>query len=379
MSRPIPEGDTPVPKVKDVIAAMERIAPARLAEPRDRERIGLHSGDPETPVRRVALALDATLPAIEAAVKMRAEMLIVHHPRFYGGIRNLVAADPAGRRGVAMVRRNLAVFSAHTNLDVAPGGTNDLLAETAGLRDPRIVEPLHAERLLKLTVFVPASHVEQVRRALDDAGAGAIGNYSGCTFRARGTGTFRCGTGTTPFQGKPGSFEEADEFRLETVFSEELRERVVSAMFKAHPYEEVAYDLYPILGQGNVYGFGRVSELAKAETVAGLAARMAAATRSTQTQYSGLPGRKVRRVAVWAGAGVPVETLCGCGAEAAIVGEVGYHDIETFMDNGMSVIPLGHGFSEELVLKPLAGRLRREVAGVEFKVAGIGFISLRNV
>lgn len=368
-----------MPKIEDVIAAMEKIAPSRLADPRDRERIGLHAGDPKDRVRRVALALDASLAAMDAAAKMGAQMMIVHHPRFYAGIRNLVAADPAGRRGVEMVRRKLAVFSAHTNLDVAPGGTNDLLAEAAGLNDAKVVEPLHVERLLKLAVFVPASHVDKVMRALDQAGAGAIGNYSGCTFRTRGTGTFRCGPGTKPFLGKPGSREEADEFRLETVFGEDIREEVVAAMLKAHPYEEVAYDLYPLLGGGKVYGFGRVGELVKAETVGALAARMAAATRSTQTQYSGRSGRKVTSVAVWAGAGAPVDTLSSCGAEAVIAGEVGYHDAETFMDNGVSVITLGHGFSEELALGPLAARLRRAVPGVEFKVAGKGFIAMHNV
>lgn len=365
--------------VSDVITAMERIAPSRLADPRDRERIGLHAGDPGARVRRVALALDASLAAMDAATKMGTQMMIVHHPRFYGGIRNLVAADPAGRRGVAMLKRGLAVFSAHTNLDVAPGGTNDLLAEAAGLRNARVVEPLHAERLLKLAVFVPAKYVEKVMRALDRAGAGAIGNYSGCTFRARGTGTFRCGPETKPFQGKPGSFEEADEFRLETVFGEELREQVVEAMLGAHPYEEVAYDLYPVMGQGAVYGFGRVGGLPKGETVGVLAARMAAATRSTQTQFSGRAGRRVSRVAVWAGAGVPVDLVSSCGAEAVIAGEVGYHDVETFIDNGVSVITLGHGFSEELVLGPLAARLRRGVPGVEFKIAGRGFVAMHNV
>ncbi len=368
-----------MPTVGDVMDAMERIAPRRLAEERDRERIGLHAGDPGSPVTRVALALDASLAAMEKASAMGAEMLVAHHPRFYGGIRNLVAADPAGRRGMEMLRRGLAVFSAHTNLDAAPGGTNDRLAEITGLRDARVVEPLHVERLLKLAVFVPVPHAEKVMRALDGAGAGAIGNYSGCTFRARGVGTFRCGEGTKPFQGKPGSFEEADEFRLETVFGESIRERVVEAMLAAHPYEEVAYDLHPLLGGGRTYGFGRAGELPKAETVGALAARLARATRSTQTQFSGRPGRKVRRAAVWAGGGAPVDALSACGAEVVVAGEVGYHDLETFGDNGVSVVTLGHGFSEEPVLEPLCGRLGREVPGAAFAVLGAGLVSMRNV
>lgn len=380
-----------MPTVKDIMDAMERIAPRRFAETRDRERIGLHAGDPAAAVTRVALALDATLGAMAAASDKGAEMLVVHHPRFHGGIRNLVEADPAGRRGLEIIRRGLAVFSAHTNLDAAPGGTNDCLAAAAGIVDPRVVEPLYVDRLLKLAVFVPKSHVETVRDALDRAGAGAIGNYSGCTFRTPGTGTFRCGKGTKPFQGTPGSFEEADEYRLETIFEESLREKILAAMMNAHPYEEVAYDLYSLAGGGldgggnstanggTVYGLGRAGDLAKAETVESLARRLAKRTKSTQTQFSGKAGRKVRRAAVWAGGGAPVDLLSATGAEVVVAGEIGYHDVETFGDNGVSVVTLGHGFSEELALEPLAERLGREVPGARFFVAGTGCISMRAV
>lgn len=363
-------------KIKDVIAAMEQIAPPALAM--DGDPIGLHAGNPENRVKRVALALDASLKALEAAKKVRAEMLLVHHPRFYRGLASLAETDPAGRRGAAIVRSGVAVYSAHTNLDMALGGTNDVLAEIAGLKEWELVVPEREERLIKLAVFVPAAHVEEVRRAVCDAGAGAIGKYADCTFRSRGTGTFSCGEGTKPYQGRPGSFEEADEYRLETVFGEFSRQRVLSAMLKAHPYEEAAYDLYPLAGQGKRYGFGRIGTLPRKENLAALAARMAKATCSTMTQYAGKPRMPVRRLAVWAGAGVDVSGLTSCGADAVIAGEMGYHDIESFLDCGIGVITVGHGFSEEPVLRPLALKLAKMVSGVEFRIAGKGFIAMRN-
>lgn len=368
-----------MPTVRDVIRAMDSIAPPLLAMEGDRERIGLHAGCPDKTVKRVALALDASLPALDAAKAMRADMLIVHHPRFWVPIKNLVDSEPSGRRGVRMVQSGLAVYSAHTNLDVAPSGTNDQLAAAAGLSQPEIVEPVYRERLLKLAVFTPAAHVEKMVKALDKAGAGAIGNYSGCTFRSRGTGTFRCGENTNPFQGRAGSWEEADEFRIETIFGELSHDCVLAAMLAAHPYEEPAYDVYPVLGTGKVFGLGRVGELAKAENVRDLAGRIAEATRSTETRFSGKAVRKVKRIAVWAGAGAPLERFIACGAEAVIVGEAGYHDVESFDDAGISLITVGHGRSEELVLKPLAGMLKGRVRGVEFKVAGQGFISMTNI
>lgn len=364
-------------KVKDVMAAVEVIAPRSLAL--DGDPIGLHAGDPEKRVKRVSLALDAGLNALDAAGKMRAEMLLVHHPLFYRGLSSLVESDSSGRRALAIVRSGITVYSAHTNLDLAVGGTNDVLAGITGLREWELVVGEREERLLKLAVFVPADHVEMVRRAVCAAGAGAIGKYADCTFRSRGIGTFSCGEGTKPYQGRPGSFEEADEYRLETVFGEFSRQRVVDAMLRAHPYEEVAYDLYTLSGQGRQYGLGRVGELPSRETLATLAARMAKATGSTMAQYAGKPGMLVRRVAVWAGAGVDVHALSACRPDVVIAGEMSYHDIETFMDVGIGVVTLGHGFSEEPVLPPLAARLRKMVTGVEFRVVRKGFISARNV
>lgn len=365
--------------VKDIIRAMEEIAPPALAMEGDREKIGLHAGDPDAKVSRVALALDASLPALEAAKKMKAQMLVVHHPRFWAPIRNLVDTDPSGRRGISIIRSGIAVYSAHTNLDVAPDGTNDQLSRAAGLVAPEVLVPVFKEKLFKLTVFVPASHTEKMVKALDKAGAGAIGKYSGCTFRARGVGTFRCGEGTNPFQGKPGTWEEADEFRIETIFGELIQDTIIAAMLAVHPYEEPAYDIYPVMGTGKVFGLGLVGELPAGESVQALAARMAAATYSTETRYSGKGTRKVRRIAVWAGAGAPISQLAKNGVDAVVTGEVGYHDVELFMDNGIAVIALGHGWSEELALKPLGSALVAKIRGINVKVAGRGFISMMNI
>lgn len=363
--------------LKDVISAVERIAPPCLAM--DGDPIGLHYGRLGAPVRRVAMALDASIAAQEMAVFRKADLLLVHHPRFWGGLKTLRQDNVSGCRAAFMAEHRLAVYSAHTNLDAAPGGINDLLAEVVGLQFPEVVEAHRVERLIKLAVFVPATHVEKVRKAICAAGAGAIGNYADCTFRVRGVGTFSCGEGTHPYQGKPGSFEEADEYRLETIFGEYDQDRILAALLQAHPYEEVAYDLYPLLGQGRRYGFGRVGNLPGRETVAALASRLAKATGSGMVQYSGRPKRPLSRVATWAGAGANVEALSTCGADAVVAGEISYHDVETFMDRNMAVITLGHGYSEEIILKPWAAKLRKLAPGVEFKVLPRGLISMTNV
>ena len=362
--------------VQDVILAMNAIAPPALALEGD--PIGLHSGTLSKRVRRITLSLDASLWAVESAVKNKADMLVVHHPRFYRGVATLADGDATGRRATAIARSGLAVFSAHTNLDLAEGGTNDVFAAATGLVNPEIVKVEKRERLMKLAVFVPETHVGTVLEAVCGAGAGHIGNYSDCTFRSRGTGTFRGGENTKPFIGKPGGREEADEFRLETVFGEYSSKRVLDAMREAHPYEEVAYDLYALEGEARRYGLGRVGDLPKGENLLALTRRLSRIFHSGMAQYHGRAGRKVSRVAVWAGGGVDVGAVTGCGAEVLVAGELGYHDLETLADSGMGVITLGHGHSEEMVLKPLSGRLGKMLPGCRIDIAKTGLISMRN-
>lgn len=366
-----------MPTVKDVIDAMETIAPSILAV--DGDPVGLHAGSPNRRVQKIMVALDASLAAIEEAEQYRADMLVVHHPRFYRGLSTVADTDASGRRAAAIIRSGIAVYSAHTNLDMAEGGTNDLLAELAGLTETEIVKVEKCERLLKLAVFIPETHMDKVLKAVCGAGAGHIGKYSDCTFRTRGTGTFRGGKNTKPFLGKPGVLEEADEYRLETVFGEFDAPRVIAAMLKAHPYEEVAYDLYPLLGGVNRYGFGRVGALPKRESLAKLAARMAKATASRMAQYHGIANTSMSRVAVWAGAGVDVKAVLASRADVIVAGEIGYHDLETFIDGGMAVITLGHGHSEEPILKLVSRALRQILPECEVKVGATSHIAMRNV
>ncbi|MDR1533643.1 MAG: Nif3-like dinuclear metal center hexameric protein [Planctomycetota bacterium] len=364
-------------RVGEVVEAMEGIAPPALALAGD--GAGLQAGDPGAKVGRILVCLDASLPALARAGGMGAQMLVSHHPRFYRGLDSLAGDRPAGRRAAALAASGLAVYSAHTSLDLAEGGVNDCLARAAGLEGAGVIKPEKRERLVKLAVFVPAERVEEVRAAVCRAGAGAIGKYSECTFRTRGTGTFRCGPETKPFQGRPGSFEEADEYRLETVFGEFSAPRVVAAMLAAHPYEEVAYDLYPLRGTARVYGFGRAGSLPGPEPLAKLAARLARVTASRMTQYFGRPDRPVRRLGVWAGGGLDVGAALAAGVEALAVGEIGYHEVEDLADAGVSLVVLGHGCSERPVLRPLARRLRAALGNrVKVDVMPDAGFSLRN-
>ncbi len=341
-------------RIADVIEIMNRLAPPELALPDDPN--GLRTGRADWPVRRVLVALDVSAKAVAEARRRKCQLLIVHHPPFYRGLRNLAESAGEGELAAALVRAKLAVFAAHTNLDTAPGGVNDALAEAAGLRETRPLAIHYRERLLKLAVFVPESHLTEVREAVCDAGAGQIGEYSNCTFRVAGTGTFRGSDATNPFLGQAGKFEEAAEWRLETILPESLRPGVEAALRAAHPYEEPAYDFY-LLADTRPAGLGRVGELPRPVKLGELARKLKKACRAPAARGLGDPQRSLRRLAVWSGGGCPAETVIASGAEAVVLGEMRHHELELYRAAGVGVIELGHGPSEEVVLPGLAANL----------------------
>ncbi len=356
-------------RVRDVMAMMERIAPAWLAAEGD--RVGLHAGDPARKVRRVLVALDATQTAVRAARERKCQMIVTHHPRFFRPLETLDESTPMGALAAAIVRAKLAVFCAHTNLDAAPGGVNDALAELVGLAETRPIRTQAEDEWRKLVVFVPESHVEAVRTAVCAAGAGAIGEYTDCSFCTAGVGTFRGAEATRPYVGTAGRFEEAEEWRLETVLTEHVQSAVVRALLAAHPYEEPAFDLYP-LEAADAFGCGRVGALQRPLTLGTLARRLKQATGSTATRALGARGQKWTHVAVWSGAGCPIDTILGLGVDGLVVGEIGYHETEWLEAAGIGCIALGHGPCEAIVLPRVAESLREGLPDVEVEVFADG-------
>jgi dinuclear metal center YbgI/SA1388 family protein len=363
--------------VRDVIGTMEAIAPPWMRYPDD--PIGLHAGHPDWKVRRLLLALDATLAVVREAKKRQCEMLITHHPRFYRPLKNLDESEPMGAVAAEIARAKLAVYCAHTNLDVAPGGVNDILADLAGMgqeREP--MAPVAKDRFFKLATFVPEGHVETVRKALCDAGAGVIGEYSDCSFRTAGIGTFRGSAGTKPYLGKAGQFEEAQEWRLEVLLQESLCAAVKAALQQSHPYEEPAYDLYP-LHDKKTYGQGRMGLLKRPTKLGLLARKVKKATGSPGTLVLGKATKSVQKVGVWSGSGFRPEHAQGLALDAVILGEIDYHSCEVLEQVNTACIALGHGPCEEVVLPWLAENLRNALPNITVMVTTKGVAKMWSV
>jgi dinuclear metal center YbgI/SA1388 family protein len=338
-----------------VIRLMEQFAPKSLAMEGD--PIGLQLGSADKPVKKVLVALDVTDEVAEEAIRLQADMIIAHHAVMYRPVRHLRTDLPAGKLYAKLLKHDISVYIAHTNLDVAEGGVNDVLADALGLRETEPFARLEHGELVKLAVFVPESHHRQVMQAVFDAGAGWIGNYSHCSFNVEGTGTFLPHEGADPFLGSVGKMESAVEIRLETIVPGELLNRVVQAMLKAHPYEEVAYDVYPLKRKGSVRGLGRVGKLPNPMALKELAERVKASYRVPAVRMVGDPGREIRKAAVLGGSGREfVHDAMRAGADVLITGDIDYHTAMDALAAGFAVIDAGHNI-EKLVKPAVAHRL----------------------
>jgi dinuclear metal center YbgI/SA1388 family protein len=348
---------------------MERIAPRRLAVEGDRDRVGLAVGSPEDVVERVLVALDPTLEAVAEAAAAGAGLLLTHHPLLFRPLNAVRTDAPVGAVVAAALTRGVALFSAHTNLDVVEGGVSSVLAEALGLGEVEVLAETEGEPLVKLVVFVPATHAEAVRQALGKAGAGHLGRYGHCTFSAPGTGAFLPEEGTQPFLGRAGELERVEEERVETILPERLLPSVVQAMRRVHPYEEVACDVYPLQNQAAPVGLGRVGRLTQELTLAGLVDRVKAALGVDHVEYLGEPERLVSKVAVCGGsAGDLAANAVFRGADVLVAGEVKYHDGLTARQQGLAVIAAGHDATERVIVPALVRRLQEEAGRLRLKV-----------
>ena len=394
--------------VSDLCRAMEQIAPTWTAEEWD--NVGLLAGDSAWPAQRILLTIDLTGPVLDEAVRRKTDVILAYHPPVFRPVKRMVI-DRTDQAGIAAeaVSRRIAIYSPHTALDAAPGGPNDLLAGLCGLTD---VVPANAMAggvpQCKLVVFVPAAQVNAVADAVFDAGAGRIGEYEKCSYRLHGEGTFFGTEATDPVVGKKGRLEQVEEIRLEIIFPKARLSDVIAAVRRSHPYEEPAFDVYPLETppDGRI-GQGRIGRFKKAVTLASLSRLLARKTGAANvlTVFSkGLgrseptclkpallpdgaprassgalgdtsrakPGALVRGV-VWVGAAgrAPFEmTGVSLGpGDVVVTGEIRHHEALRYQRCGAAAIALGHWASERPVLAPLAARLKGLLAGTIVNVS----------
>ncbi|TCK98709.1 dinuclear metal center YbgI/SA1388 family protein [Natranaerovirga hydrolytica] len=342
-------------KTSDIIQYMEDLSPSQYAYEWD--NVGLLIGEKDQTIEKILVALDATENVVEEAINKGVDMIITHHPMIFKGVKRITTQDFLGRKIIKMIKNDISLYAAHTNLD-AVGSLSDLLANTLQLKQIELLNIKETKKLYKMVVFTPITHIEAVREAICAKGAGHIGDYSHCTYNSLGEGTFMPLEGTHPYIGTKNQLEKIEEIKLETIVKSKDLQKVTQGMLEAHPYEEVAYDIYPLENQGEQIGVGRIGYLEEAMTIEALAHLTKQKLKMDKLRIYGDVNKKVKKIAICPGKGLSfIKDAMKKNADIMITGDVDYHTAIDALQEGLPIIDAGHFGTEHIVVGYLANKL----------------------
>lgn len=336
--------------VKDVTDFLEQRFP--LGSQASFDNCGLLVGHPLDEVRKVLVCLDCTEEVLDEALELGANLIVAHHPIIFKGLKSLTGRNYVERTVVKAIKNDLNIYAIHTNLDHAMQGVNAEIAQRLGLVDVEILDP-NPGTLKKLVVFVPQDHVSIVERAMFQAGAGKLGNYEECAFESEGIGSFKPLPGADPFEGKVGSRTKTSEFRLEVLVSQHRLSGVIRAMKQAHPYEEVAYDVFAIENSDPQEGSGMIGNLPQPMDAMTFLAQVKQQFHCGCIRYTELPDHPIQRVALCGGAGsFLIGQALRSKADIYLTGDLKYHE---FFDADKHIVlaDIGHFESEQFTINLL--------------------------
>jgi dinuclear metal center YbgI/SA1388 family protein len=344
-------------KVKEITSYIESIAPLPYQESYDNS--GLQVGDPQQEVNAALICIDVTEEVLTEAGRLKAGLILSHHPVIFTGLKKLTGSSLAEKVIIGAVRSGISIYSAHTNLDAVHRGVNFKIAEKLGLEDPRILSPVRGQ-LRKLVFFVPVDHAEAVRQAVFKAGAGHIGEYDMCSFNAPGEGTFRGSENSDPFVGEKGRMHTEPELRVETIFPADRERRILEALIDAHPYEEVAYDVYALENEYDRVGMGVTGELKEPVDGTRFLDLLKQCFLIPVIRHSRLPDKKIKKVALCGGSGsFLLNRAISSGADAFVTGDLKYHQFFD-ADGKILMADIGHYESEQFTTEIFYDLLKKK-------------------
>lgn len=340
-------------QLKKIVREIEALAPLTLKEKWDNP--GLLIGNPEQTVSKTVITLDVMMDTVDYAVEHQADLIISHHPIIFDGLKSLRTDTYDGQMYQKLLSHHIAVYCSHTPLDSADGGVNDILAGQIGLEDIKGLVPVQEDKLFKIVVYVPrGGYGEAVRKALHKGGAGYIGKYSDCSFTAHGIGRFKAHEGTHPFVGTVGSLEKTAELRVETIVPQSRLSETLEEVLKAHPYEEPAYDVYPLAIRGHVCAMGRIGLWPTPEPAMQVLKKIKEALHLKVLPYAGNMDTLVSKIALLGGGGAGFMQLAKkAGAQLYLTGDVKYHDAQNAVKLGLIIADGSHFGTEFPVVQAL--------------------------
>jgi len=355
-------------KLAEVIAVFEKAVPKDFQE--DYDNTGLAVGMPDMDVHGALLCIDVTEAVIAEAIQWGANLIISHHPVIFNPLKKITGSTYTERIVSAAIRNNIALFSAHTNIDNFPEGVNQKICTKLGILRPRVLLPLKAG-LRKLITFVPAAHAEKVRTALFAAGAGSIGKYDQCSFNSEGTGSFRASSEANPFAGEKGKLHFEQEVRIETVFPAPLQKEIMKALVQNHPYEEVAYDIFQLENTHEKAGAGLVGDLSEPLDEKGFLEQVKNTFHCGVIKHSPLLGKPVTSVAVCGGSGsFLIQRAIRAGADMFLTADVKYHQFFD-ADNNIVIADIGHYESEQFTIEIFYEILTKKITNFAIRFSSI--------
>lgn len=348
--------------VGDVCSVVDAFAPQALAYSWDKP--GLAIGSPDAKVRGVLVALGINPLAVRAAKRAKADLIVSHHPVIWEPLNALCTDDPHTAMCLDLAQSKIACFSAHTNLDVVPGGVNTVLADRIGLADSAPLFSVSQAEQVKLVTFVPEAHLSRVRDAVCAAGAGVIGDYTNCSFSTPGIGTFRPGDASVPFSGSKNRINEEPEHKFEVLVLKAKLPGVLRALFEAHPYDEVPYDVINLANHDASISLGLRGELSRAISLDAFASHVRKSIGVDHVRVIGSAKRKVKRIAVMGGSGGSQIADLPNDIDVFVTGDVKYHEAELATLRGIAIIDAGHAGTEKWMVPVLASHLRKHIKGI---------------
>jgi len=352
--------------VKDITDLLEELAPLGQAE--DFDNVGLLVGDAQSEVNGVLVTLDTLENVVDEAIATNCNLIVSFHPIIFGGLKKLTGSNYVERTVIKAIQNRISIYSMHTALDNIQKGVNGKICEVLGIMHPQILIPKKGS-IEKLVTYVPKKDAEVLRTALFEAGAGAIGKYSDCSFSIEGTGSFKAGAKANPFKGEIGKLHYEEEVQLNLVYSKLNRSRIVKELIKNHPYEEVAYEIVTLQNTDQSIGMGMVGELSEPMGETEFLQHVKQEMNVSVIRHSALLGKKVNKIAVLGGSGAfAIEAAKASGAQIFITADIKYH--EFYKGEGKLVIAdIGHYETEQFTKNLLVDYLTKKIPNFAIRLA----------
>ncbi|WP_411032249.1 Nif3-like dinuclear metal center hexameric protein [Spongiimicrobium sp. 3-5] len=344
--------------VNEVTGLLEELAPLDYAE--DFDNVGLLVGDPMAEVSGILVTLDTLENVVDEALTKGCNLIISFHPIIFKGLKKITGTSYVERVVLKAIQNNIAIYSMHTALDNSPKGVNAKICEVLGVTKTAILIPQKGS-IKKLSTYVPRAEAQTLRQALFDAGAGNIGNYSNCSFTSDGTGSYKAGKNANPTKGVIGKTHYEEEVQINITYRKAAESNVLKALFKNHPYEEVAYEIFTLENKDQSIGMGMVGELPNPMPEEFFLKLIKKNMRAACIRHSGLLGKKIHKVAVLGGSGAfAIGAAINAKADIFITADVKYHQFYE-AENKLIIADIGHYETEQFTKNVIVDYLTKKI------------------